>query len=945
MNLKRTGNEQFYIMVCSMLFLLAAVFLTVPIQAESQAPQTVRIGYYYDSDYYYQNSSGAYCGYDVEYIYEISKYTDWKFEYVNFDSFEDAYAALESGKIDLLPALFYSPERAETLLLSNYDMGSIYVTIVVAPSDNRIAYNDKEALRGKKVGILSDSVDGETFRSWAALNNLNVQIVTQSSTTELLQSLDSGALDAVAISYLGSSSKYPIIAEFSPMKMYFGMPKDHLNLMQQLNEAMSEIAIETPDFTQNLYNRYYMVNQGQIPVFSEKEKAYIASSGTITVALPDNDPPFSYMGKNGKLTGAMVDYYKRISHLSGLKFSFISETSETDTVNAVKNGKVDIAGAMIYDAVAATNDEILLTNSYTNMAVTEISLKGTKNIEKLGIPSYLTSVYSSQISPGDTSDAKDQTAVVYDTSEKCITALKSKKVDGVILNTYSANYYMNTGRVGRYNLTALNGFTYHVAAGISSSADRNLYSILNRCIRYSNITTLNELIVKYSQADTSSLSATIERISPVWLIGIGLLMLLSILFLILSVVSLKRHQKEKEAIAFQKANIAIKENELALVEKNAEEKNQFFANISHDMRTPLNAILGFTTLAKKEGVSHEQRTAYLDKIQSSGELLLNLINDTLTMSKVNSGKLEIHPQPIPTEVAGNSIVTPIRAIADQKKITFTLDKSGYRARTILVDPLILQKIFLNLLNNAVKYTPEGGHISVTVKDIPENSPTPDTVFTIQDDGIGISREFLPHIFEPFSQEKRQGYESVGTGLGLSIVKQLVDLLHGTIEVQSEENKGTTFTVRLHFTETEAPQTPVQKIESENKVDLAGKKVLLCEDNALNREISVAFLKDRGMNTVTAEDGQIGVKIFSESALNEISAILMDIRMPNMNGFEATKEIRSLPRADAQTVPIIAMTADAFADDIQKCLDSGMNGHVAKPIDPLILYAELSKFIK
>jgi CheY-like chemotaxis protein/nitrogen-specific signal transduction histidine kinase len=394
-------------------------------------------------------------------------------------------------------------------------------------------------------------------------------------------------------------------------------------------------------------------------------------------------------------------------------------------------------------------------------------------------------------------------------------------------------------------------------------------------------------------------------------------------------------------VAAVKAEAAAKEERLKAEtsEKSAEEKNAFFANISHDMRTPLNAITGFIRMARKDGISEKERNEYLKKADQSGELLLNLVDDTLTMSKAGSGKLQLYPEPVNNIELLESILVPVRETAARRNTSFSVDYSRIRERVIMADRLNMQKIFLNLLSNAVKYTPEGGHVSFEAYFDPEEGASPDTVVKISDNGIGISPEFMPRLFKPFTQEKRKGYAAVGTGLGLSIVKQLIDLMDGSIDVQSEKDHGTTFTVRLHFDETETKKE-ISRQPGRGAV-LSGRKVLLCEDNELNREIAISLLNDKGISVEPAEDGEEGVKKFSDSAAGEFDAVLMDVRMPVMDGLEATREIRSMKRADAKTVPIIAMTADAFAEDMQKCLDAGMNGYIAKPIDPGKMYQALS----
>ena len=377
------------------------------------------------------------------------------------------------------------------------------------------------------------------------------------------------------------------------------------------------------------------------------------------------------------------------------------------------------------------------------------------------------------------------------------------------------------------------------------------------------------------------------------------------------------------------------------------DKDRFFSNISHDMRTPLNAVLGFVALAQEPGVSEEEKDTYIAKIGSAGELLLELVNDTLTLSKASNGKIQLHMEPYSMEEIGEAFIPTAMELATKKNIQFKVDCSCHRNRTILVDRFNLEKIFLNLITNAIKYTPEGGHVALILKDEPQNSPDPDMVFIVQDDGIGMSQEFLTHVYEPFVQENRRGYESAGTGLGLAIVKQLVDLMGGTIHIESERDRGTTITVRFHFAETTEDKKTKNKDDKmqEDWGILKGKKILVCEDNILNQEIAVLLLKSKGLETNVASNGQAGLTIFENSAVHEYAAILMDRRMPVMDGLTATEKIRQLDRPDATTIPVIAMTADAFSDDIQECLDAGMNAHLAKPIDQNDLFSTLVTYIK
>jgi len=373
-------------------------------------------------------------------------------------------------------------------------------------------------------------------------------------------------------------------------------------------------------------------------------------------------------------------------------------------------------------------------------------------------------------------------------------------------------------------------------------------------------------------------------------------------------------------------------------------KTEFLSNVSHDIRTPLNAILGYTNLAAKSN-NPEEKDAYLAKISKAGNLLLTLVNDTLDLTKIESGEILLKPAPIGCGEVIGRVLAAIRPEIEKKKIRFILENSRAVMATINVDALRVQEIFINLLSNAVKFTPEGGEVSFIVECVKLEEDCVHDRITVRDSGCGMSPEFLPKIFEPFAQERLKDNSGAGgTGLGLSIVKRLVDLMGGTVEVHSELGKGSEFVVYLDFerVDDKDPGREDYKIIPNEIDDL---HVLLCEDNAMNREIAMKLLEFRDVKVSCAENGEAGVCKFSESAAGEYDAVLMDLRMPVMDGLTAAMAIRSLDREDAKSIPIIAMTADAFDDDVQKCLDAGMNGHIAKPVDPEELYRVLTEHVR
>ena len=361
-------------------------------------------------------------------------------------------------------------------------------------------------------------------------------------------------------------------------------------------------------------------------------------------------------------------------------------------------------------------------------------------------------------------------------------------------------------------------------------------------------------------------------------------------------------------------------------------KSAFLNNMSHDIRTPMNAIIGFTNIALKQNPPPEIRSC-LDKISDSSDHLLALINDVLDISRIESGKIQYAPAPVDIAEVSASVLTIVYGYLSNRNISFHTELEEPLARYVLTDAVRVREVLVNILGNAVKFTQDGGTVTYAVSYHPGTDDRHILVrYRISDTGIGMSEEFVDHIFDEFSQEEhgaRTQYK--GTGLGMAITKRYVDLMGGTISVQSKKGVGSTFTVDLPLEITEGCETE-KKDYSVGTTDLTGLKILLAEDNDLNAEIAMVQLEELGMQITRAADGEEAVQLFAENPQGTFDLILMDVMMPKMNGYEATKAIRGLPnRPDAAAIPIIAMTANAFAEDVQASLDAGMNGHLSKPI--------------
>lgn len=921
----------FHVVILACFFVLQAV----PVFAASTgiAASEIKVGMVEYPGYAALDEGGNLTGADVEYAYRIAQYANLKFKLVLLKNTGDLFTALDNGQIDMVFNAAKSPERLQKYLFARHEIGSSTMSAYVRNNDSRFEFGRSEQLAGKVFGVEKDNFSGPLFKEWCQEHDFIPTLKEYTGREELNGALRQGQID-VAITGAEPGKGFRTILLFAPQPYYIVFAKNNTGLKNTVDDAMARLLSENPMYEDKLLNRYVSNNGEEIYAFTQQEKDYLQAHPILKIAVVKNDQPYFVMGEDGAPKGVLADFYAKITSLTGLKFQFINYPTHGDAVKAVKNGQADILGLFSDGQINAYNENIRPTREYGTVNMVYVAAAGlTQNpMQRIAVKQRTRGTLKSNL----TAD-KRMELVTYANGNDCFNAVKNHEVDAMICGLPTASWIVNQTNASAYSIAPVSALTVDLCGAVAYD-NEILCSILNKAIKVSDA--YFDGIVASNTAPEESWSTFIARIPPLFTVLFAVVMTLLVAGLIFALITLNRRSREKALVLAAKAENEQEKIKLEAIAKNAEEKNRFFSNISHDMRTPLNAIIGFSRLAGREQVSATTRD-YLMKIQSSGELLLELINDTLNISKLSSGKLQLKPEPVSCEEIFNAVVTSIREAAYAKDIEFTADKSGVKFPYILADRLNLQKIMLNLLTNAVKYTPEGGHVSFILSSELKGEHEAEGVIIVKDDGIGISKEFLPHIYEPFAQEQQTGYESTGTGLGLAIVKQLIDLMGGTIMVASVKGQGTIFTVRIPCREADVPAiTAVQKIEPSSWKILSGKKILLCEDNALNREIAGAILKKQGVLVTYAENGQKGVEIFTNSAEYEFAAILMDLRMPVLDGFGATVAIRALKRADAAVVPIIAMTADVFAETVEKCLAEGMNAHLAKPVDPQKLYTVL-----
>lgn len=903
-------------------FLLLAFVCLWPLRAAGS--QTVRAGLYSAPRYAYKNADGSYGGADVEYAFRIAQKAGLNLQIALYTNEKDMLNALDAGEADMLFDFGMNPERESRYLFSENRIGSSALSIYARSGDSRFPYGDIDQLKSRTIGCEDGNYCTELFIKWCGSHGFSPHIRKYRTSGDIDNALDKGEIDAGLIGQ-SQHAGYTTIMILAPQPYYVLFRKDSIDLKNKVDSAMNQILVNSPLYEEKLLQKYNIGGMGTTG-FSPEEIRYIRAHPEITVAVINDDMPYYSQGPGGTDRGIIPDYYRLLAQSIGVEFSYSVFPSNADAIAAVKDGRAQILGMFSDGVITAAKEGILLTDSYENADSVLLMQAGTDfgSIKKVAVKQRSVN----NVRQGISSFLNAEIVPVVN-AKQGFAALRGQEVDALVCGLPTATWLLNQTNAAAYSTVILSSIEFDLC-GATDTDNPILVSILDKAINATEYSF--DGIVEKNTMQEHNWQTVIARIPPIQLAGISILFVFIILFLIIELIIIIRKQKEKALVDAAKAENVKKELELEAIEKNTEVRNQFFSNISHDMRTPLNAIIGFIRLAQKDGISAGTRREYLNKAESSSCLLLELINDTLTISKASNGKMELHPSPCWTADLVEAVVSPSREAAEKKHIRLAVDTSAMPNKCIMADKLSIEKIFLNLLTNAIKYTPDGGHIKYTVVQEKQDSDSLRYTVSVADDGIGMAPEFIPHAFEPFSQEKRSSYEYVGTGLGLSIVKQLVELMKGSIEIQSTKDSGTVFTVRLQFSPG-IPQAAEEVSPAQGRsVELAGRKILLCEDNQLNREIATALLLELGMRVETAENGREGIDRFLAGPPGSIDAVLMDLRMPILDGLAAAKQIRRLDRADAGTVPIIAMTADAFDDDVQKCLKAGMNAHIAKPID-------------
>ena len=1062
----------------SLLLLLSAV-LPVKAAAETASAKVVRVGSFEDT-FNYVNEKGARKGYGYELLETLSGYTGWQFEYVTCD-WSDCFEKLKNGEIDIIGGISYTEDRTQEMLFSDEPMGVEKYYLYADLSRADISASDFKTLNGKKIGVLMGTEPEVMLTEWEEKYGLETEHVNISNNEDVKQKLANHEIDCFVSleESFWAERGISTITRVGESGIYYAINKNRPDIKEELDDAMRALDEAVPFYTADLYKRYFSMDY--TPILTGEEKAWLRKHGAIRMGFLASDSGVStFDPATGEFTGVITDYIQFAADCLGnqeLEFQLVGYDSKEAELDALKSGEIDMIFHCDQNPNLAEEYHFACTNTtWTSnlMAVTNKQHFNENNVNRIAVPQNKLSLkkylafYYPQWEIVDCDTQEDAARLVKDGQADCfVTGISSE-------NKYSKKYSF-------YSVPLVNPVRSCFAV---NSGNRSLLSILNKTIKAMPVNMLAGALAMYK---SSARKVTLSDFIKDNFFKVMLISSIAVAVVLLTILMLLQKARKAEAAARKAASDTQELNaKLQVAVEKAESANRakstFLSNMSHDIRTPMNAIIGFTTLALSNIDDTDRVKDYLGKTLASSNHLLSLINDVLDMSRIESGKIHLEEVEVNLSDVLHDLKTIVSGQIYAKQLELYMDVMDVTDEDVYCDKTRLNQILLNLLSNAIKFTPAGGTVSVRVRQLAGKvRGCGQYEFRIKDNGIGMSQEFAQKIFEPFERERTSTVSRIqGTGLGMAITKNIVDMMGGTIEVQTAQGKGTEFTVcvpmraqteqrpvekiteleglkalvvdddfntydsvtkmlakvgmRAEWTlsgkeavlrarqsiemsdvyhtyiidwrlpdmngievtrqirslhddtpiiiltaydwsdiEVEAkaagvtafcskpmfmsdlretlmsalgqkPADAVQRLLPEKNADFKGKHILLVEDNELNREIAQEILREYGFLVDSAENGAVAVEKVSTAAPGSYDLLLMDVQMPIMDGYTATRKIRALDDPARAKLPIIAMTANAFDEDRRNALESGMNGFLSKPIVIDDLVQELRKIL-
>ncbi|MGN0342475.1 MAG: ATP-binding protein [Roseburia sp.] len=930
--------------VClSSLLVLAGCPAKAYAEEETEETKTVRIGYFLDNDRFQSGGPGEErkSGYAYEYYQKIGEYTGWDYEYV-YGTWSELSEKLVNGEVDIMAGFSISEERQDEMLFSAERMGRESYYIYAPSGSPEIRSKEPATLNGKKIGVTKGTVMEEMLSEYLEKQGVDSEIVLMDDYNQMHRDMVDGKLDACVLSDNFVESDVEQIALIGTSDLYFAVSPEREDLLEELDTAMERIQETSPYYMVLLQDKYF--SDGLRQALTEEERSWLEEKGTIRFGYITDALPISGQKEDGTPAGVTEVILQNMEKFLGIEVEPIAYKSIDEMEEALQADELDAAfpsyrdlwrteNKGIYQTDYIVKDRVMLvfTGNYSEDLFNEIAISN----NSIGQKYFVADNY-----PGaEVMYCEDATA--------CFEAVKNEEIRCCIgCESILQRVMQENPKYAELNIAYLDD-TEDFGIAVNGQ-EHLLVEMLNKMITQIDMADVTNSMIQHSYVETQYGLREFVEDNAIWFVS-GLAVLATLLIGVF--IAYRKNAEYTQRILTEAAEEA-REASLA--------KTRFLSTMSHDIRTPMNVILGMTSIASKHVDDPGRVKDSLKKIALAGHHLLTLLNDVLDISKVESGKFTLKPSCFSLKNLADEICNNISFQAKEKALDFQMELVDIIYDELYADELRLNQIFINLLSNAVKYTPPHGSVQFLLwqEKLGDDEKRVRLICQVRDTGIGMSQEFMQTMYEPFARENNSRVDAIqGYGLGLAIIHQMVELMGGVIHCQSREGVGTTFSVILdipiakeqqecnlgslvHFTE-DWDEAAVQAVEFPNSAPvwrkksgtiLQERKILVAEDNDLNWEIMEEILGDYGISCDRAENGQICIDMLVDAPEDTYAAILMDIQMPLMDGREATRHIRALKDTEKAGIVIIAMTADAFAEDVSSCLECGMNGHLAKPVD-------------
>ena len=876
-----------------------------------QQVKTVRVGWLVNNEGFQDGNPGErLSGWGYEYLQTLSYYTPgWKYEYVS-GTFTELMNMLEAGEIDLMPNISYSEERAQKLLFSSNPEGTERYYIYAKPDRDDLAKGDPQALQGLTIGCNPGVMQTFVGQQWLADEGITCTYKEMASSGDLFDALTNGEVDAVIMNDTISSPNASPMFYVGSSDYYFAVPKSRPDLMDDINAAMAAIARVNPRYNDEVKANYSAQNSGSSTLDSAETSWLKANGNTITLGYLKNQLPYCTQNDDGEMEGSLATLATTLHDKFGINVKTVTISNNKQLAKALSEGTIDVALPFFRDYWLAEQEGVIQSNSMGTVTLTAIHSSNdlSKDLKNIACTkgAIVNRFELENLFP-------DATVTEYPTASEALKALNKGKASCIIVPSTRLETIRETYDIEDFETQDLTN-TAELSCLISRG-NPQLLGIINK-----GIINAGESLSANSYSPTSysaQESDTLRFLYRNRTAAAAVIICILLSGIVILVWSLQRARKER-----QKADTA-----------NAA-KTAFLTRMSHDIRTPLNGILGLIEIEElKEGdmqVVRESRA----KARVAANHLLSLINDILEMGRIEEHKMTLEHESFNLKELCDDALVLCKLRASDRGIVLINTSEPYAVdQSMIGSPTHIRRIIINLLDNSIKYNKHGGTVTFSSSVKPLNDARALFCFTIEDTGIGMTPEFLKHIYEPFAQESNDARSKFqGTGMGMPIVKSLIDMMGGTIEISSELGVGSTFNVQIPLDVDKNPQAREHLDKQAGSCSLVDMNVLLAEDNDLNAEIAQTLLESEGVIVTRASDGSEAVDLYVGRPAGSFDAILMDIMMPGMDGYEATRTIRLSKKADAATIPIIALTANAFAEDAKTAHDAGMNAHLSKPLD-------------